>query len=55
MNFTNSVESGLKFLMTEISGSNKFLARDFMVYTGHSFRYNVYSSYDKFPERFNTE
>jgi hypothetical protein len=49
------VENDIKLLITEIDGSNKFLTRDVIVYTGLSFRCDVYSSYDDLPGRFNTD
>lgn len=49
------MENDTKLLMTETSGRNKFFARDVIVDTGLSFRCDVYSSYDNFPELFHTD
>jgi len=49
------LENDIKLLMTETSGSNKYLTRDVIVHTGLTFSCDVYSSYDNLPERFNTD
>ena len=49
------MENDIKLLMTGTSGSNKFLTRDVIVYTGLSISCDIYSRYDNLPESFNTD